>query len=69
MISAPARSRGAFIVASLFKYCRIEDERDAQKSACCCELCRSSLNPLGGSVTRPTVWSSRISGAASTKPA
>jgi hypothetical protein len=28
-----------------------------------------SLNPLGGSVTRPTVLSSRISGAVSTKPA
>jgi hypothetical protein len=31
--------------------------------------CRSSFNPLGGSVTRPTAWSSRISGAPSTKPA
>jgi len=29
---------------------------------------RLSLNPLGGSVTRPIVWSSRISSAASTKP-
>src|SRR3954468_11240570 len=71
MISALARSRGAFIVASRFKYRRIKDERGEQNLRATANSTRLSLivHSSRRFCNSPDGMEFPDSGAASTKPA